>query len=104
MRFHEAMHTLDDSVDAALRRAAVAQKKRARDVDHVLIFYTAGEITRQRIPGHVPYAEATELWRRNQAWGALLPHVRETWQPYLDRRASFEDAISTLVARAPDAR
>jgi hypothetical protein len=104
MLFHEAMHTLDDSVDAAVRRAAVAQQKGAPDVGHVLIFYTAGELTRQRVAGHVPYAEATGLWRRNRTWGALLPHVQTAWQPYLDRRASFEKAISELIALAPGAR
>jgi hypothetical protein len=105
MLFHESMHTLDDSLGQALSRAASAKGKHVpRDIGHVLIFYTAGEVTRQRFPGHEPYAEHQGLWARVQTWADLLPLVRAQWQPWLDGRISFEQAISGLVEGFPAIR
>ena len=67
----------------------------------MLIFYTAGEVTRQRVPGHVAYPEWVGLWARVARWNSMLPMVRTHWQPYLEGRASFEDAINGLIANIP---
>jgi hypothetical protein len=102
MLFHESLHTIDDVFSDAARTAATAQGKRVpSELGHVLIFYTAGEVTRQRIPGHVPYAEWVGLWSRVARWNSMLPMVRAHWQPYLEGRGSFDDAINGLIATIP---
>jgi len=105
MLFHESMHTLDDSLGSALDRAASPRRKHVpRELGHVLIFYTAGEVTRQRFPGHEPYAESQGLWARVRPWAELLPLVRARWQPWLEGRVTFEQAISGLVEGFPALR
>ncbi len=101
MMHHEALHTLDRQLSRALdARARQTGKRDAGEFIHPLIFYTAGEITRQVIAGHRPYAEEHGLWTR----GVFAEHrdaVYANWQPYLDRKISFEEAINRLVATLP---
>jgi len=95
--FHEVMHTLDDGLSGALGDAARAQNKRTRGIAHTMVFYTLGELTRRLFPGHTPYAEVAGLWRRNPM-APVLPVLRTHWQPFLDGRSSFEEAIRAIVA------
>ena len=97
--FHEALHTMDDSLAAALVAQFRTQGKRIpHDVTHVFIFYTAGVLTQRAIPGHVPYAEKNGLWSRVADFARALPVLRNTWQPYLEGKISFDEAIRRYVA------
>jgi len=98
MLFHEASHTMDDSLTAALERAWPAGAGRPPyDLVHTIIFYTAGELVRRRIPGYVPYAEHTGLWERSRSFARFLPAVRAHWRPYLDGRTTLEEAARALA-------
>ncbi|HEU4564887.1 MAG TPA: hypothetical protein VFS05_09580 [Gemmatimonadaceae bacterium] len=94
--FHEASHALGDSVLAGIRGAAAAEgASPPRDLLHAIIFFTAGELVRRELPGHVPYAEANGLWTR-----VLAPYrgpLADAWLPYLDGRIGMEEALRRLV-------
>jgi hypothetical protein len=95
--FHESSHTMEDELEAARRQAGTAAKKRApRDLTHAIIFYTAGEMTRRKVLGHVPYAEAEGLWQRSP-FGAFLPLIQRHWQLHLDGRTTLREAIRAIV-------
>lgn len=106
MLFHEALHTYTDSVDSALKSAAVRQHATVPlDLVHALIFYTAGELTRRELgtsEAYVLYAQRFGIWTRG-AFPRYLPIVRDEWQPYLDGRRSFADAIDAIVRRVAGA-
>lgn len=97
--FHEAMHQWDDAVGAALAAAARAEGTNVpRSLSHAMIFYTAGEAARRAVPGHVPYAERSGVWRRRS--GVFLPALQAAWQPYLDGKVTREAALEELVRLA----
>jgi hypothetical protein len=59
MLFHEASHTIADSLGAALRDiSAQTGKAPPFGVLHAIIFFTAGELTRRAVVGYTPFAEA----------------------------------------------
>jgi hypothetical protein len=92
--FHEVLHTMEDSVFAALRSAFRDSGKRSfRDPTHPFIFYTAGEVTRRAYPDHVPYAERFGLWAGNADFVRALPLLRAHWQPYLDGKITLEESM-----------
>lgn len=94
--FHEALHTMDANVTAALSTAGDRDSVRVPyDVTHALIFYTAGDATRRAIPGYVP-PEDTTVWRR-PPFAAYRHAVEQCWQPYLDGSISFSNAVTALV-------
>jgi hypothetical protein len=95
--FHESLHTMEDSIASALHAAGRARGKEVPyGVNHALIFYTAGEVTRRVVGTHTPYAITTGLWERS--WPRYLPILRARWQPWLDGHTSFSDAIAAIVA------
>ena len=101
--FHESSHLLMDSVESAMRRAAVARGKSFRDVggfdaSHALLFYTVGEVVRRTIPAHtVTFAERRGMWDAGGGFARYHDALVRHWQPYLDGRATFEQAIEGLV-------
>jgi hypothetical protein len=96
--FHEASHTLIARITALVAsEAARTGKKPPADLWHALVFYTTGEIVRRKLPGHVPYADANDLWTRGN-WTKLKPLFERTWLPYLDGKIGFDDALRNLVA------
>jgi hypothetical protein len=97
MLFHEALHTLEDSLGAARTTASEATGKRIPyDLVHALIFYTAGEVTRRAVSGHVPYIESQGLVNRG-SMSRFFPILRRHWQPYLDGTTTFEAAVAAIV-------
>jgi hypothetical protein len=101
MLFHEVSHTMEDSLGAAREQLAAAAGKRVPyDLSHAIIFYTAGELTRRRVPGHVPYAEAEGLWRRGSI-GRYRAAIERHWLPHLDGRTSLREAMRAIVAELP---
>jgi hypothetical protein len=97
--FHESLHTMEDSVAAALREQERQTSKPATAAAlHPLIFYTAGEAARRELGSdYVPIAVARDLWRF-RSMRRFRAAIEASWQPYLDGRASFAAAIAGVVA------
>jgi len=105
--FHEASHGIADVVqDAIFRECRQREKPIPRDLWHALLFYTTGEVIRpiavssssgSAAPaGYVPYAVREGLYRRG--WESYLRVLTQYWQPYLDGRVEFSDAIAHMVS------
>ena len=121
--FHEASHGIAQPVEAAIiRECRQRDKAIPRDLWHALVFYTTGEVIRPIMatadamdgdpdgstPGgstpsgstaggaYKPYAFREGLYRRN--WDDYLQLLERFWAPYLDGRATFEDAIARMVS------
>jgi len=106
--FHEASHGIADSVqDAIFRECRQREKPIPRDLWHALLFYTTGEVIRplaldssgstaSSASGYVPYAVREGLYKRG--WENYLRLLTEYWQPYLDGRVTFDDAIAHMVS------
>jgi hypothetical protein len=108
--FHEASHGIAESVQAAIvRECRQRDKPIPRDLWHALIFYTTGEVIRPVMnsptagasgdaPGteYTPYAVREGLYTRG--WDAYLKLLTRFWQPYLDGRSTFDDAIARMVS------
>jgi hypothetical protein len=99
---HEGGHSLLARVDSALAATAARQGKRLpQQLSHLLLFYTAGELVREAVPEHVPWADAFGVWRRNAAVRAYRTLIEREWRPYLLGRATFADAVAGLVSGLP---
>jgi hypothetical protein len=104
--FHEASHGIAQAVENAIvRECRQRNKVIPRDLWHALIFYTTGEVIKpvmQESPDgaassdYVPYAVREGLYRRG--WDDYLKLLNKFWQPYLDGKSSFDDAISRMVS------
>lgn len=104
--FHEASHGISDNVqDAILRECRQRDKPVPRDLWHALLFYTTGEVIRpavfpsdQGMPktGYVPYAVREGLYKRG--WETYLRVLTDYWQPYLDGKQTFDDAVAHMVS------
>jgi hypothetical protein len=96
--FHESMHQWDEPIEAAIVAAARAQGRTApANLNHAMIFYTAGEAVRRVVPGHLPYAEANGLWAR---MAPLKPLLDQAWLPYLNGAGTRDEAIAALIRAA----
>jgi hypothetical protein len=115
--FHESSHGIAVPVEAAISRECKQRDKPIpRDLWHALIFYTTGEVLRPVLkdsapdtnsgdappqppkPNLVPYALEDILSQRGWEQYHLLLVLY--WQPYLDGKVSFDDAIARLVSAA----
>ena len=97
--FHEVLHTMDRTLFERYRTQARAQGKRMlRNPTHPFIFYTAGEISRRLLPGHVPYAEAGGLWQRSEDFSAMRPLLQRHWQPWIDGQITLDEALRRIAA------
>jgi len=103
--FHEASHGISDTVqNAIVRECRQRDKPVPRDLWHALLFYTAGEVIRSvmknspnKIPdAYTPYAIRENLYKRG--WEDYLRVLNEYWQPYLDGKVGFDDAIAHMVS------
>src|SRR5258708_17836150 len=108
--FHEASHGIAEPV-----QAAIAPECRQRDKPippdpwHALIFYTTGELIRPVMTspgagaeGGAPSGEYTHTALRQglytRGWDAYLRVLTTFWQPYLDGKSTFDDAIARMVS------
>ncbi len=106
--FHESSHGLAGPVqDAIVRECRQRNKPIPRDLWHALLFYTTGEAVRAAIKtapagesaaksGYVPYAVREGLYARG--WSGYQRLLEKYWQPYLDGRADFGDAIARMIS------
>ena len=96
--FHEVLHTMDGPLLERYRSAARAAGKRPlRNPTHPFIFYTAGEVTRQLFPGHVPYAKAVGLWTRVPDMRAMLPLLERSWQSWIADGTTLDAALRRIA-------
>jgi hypothetical protein len=115
--FHEASHGIASPVEEAISRECKQREKPIpRNLWHALIIYTTGEVLSPVFkdstapkgagdappqpvrPGVVPNALQDILSQRGWEQYHLLLNLY--WQPYLDGKVSFEDAIAHLVSAA----
>jgi hypothetical protein len=99
MLFHESSHGLIQKVQAAVNAALKTSNKRADDLWHVVLFYTAGEVTRQQLAKdgveYKPYLYATGLFDR--AWPRFRAPVEQHVQAYIDGKISLEQMAANLA-------
>jgi hypothetical protein len=102
--FHEASHTIDDQIARPFIDEATRQHVRFPDgLDHAILFYTTGEIMRREFartgtPGYVPYGDRFGVYKNG--WQTFRTALEKDWLPYLDGKASFDNAVTTLVRDA----
>jgi hypothetical protein len=104
--FHEASHGIAQPVEQAIiRECRQREKAIPRDLWHALLFYTTGEVIRPVMtaqssgaqdPEYTPYAVRERLYQRG--WEDYLKLLTRFWQPYLDGKVTFDDAIARLVS------
>lgn len=100
--FHETSHGMirkvSDAINAAREKVQSSDNApRSAPLWHAVLFYTAGELVAERIPGYVPYADKNGLWVR--AWpdpdGAL---IEQDWKPHMAGTVSLSAATTKLVS------
>jgi hypothetical protein len=114
--FHEASHDIARPVENAIQRECRQRDKPIpRDLWHALIFYTTGEVLRPVLSGTERNTDANEaitpktqtitpipsdLRERitQRGWEDYLRLLTTYWQPYLDGKVTFEDAIAHIVS------
>jgi hypothetical protein len=106
MVFHEASHAraIGGRIIAALNGEGVRQHVAVpRDLWHVLIFFTAGELAKRELgksgdADYKPYAYRYGVYTRG--WQKLRDATEKDWLPYLDGKTSWDDAIAAVVRDA----
>jgi len=107
--FHEASHLLAGKVEEQIAIECDRQKEPIpRDLWHALIFYTTGVLVQQAlentssgvrgaggVPAYIPYARRNALYERD--WQNYEKLLRAYWQPYLDGKTDFHQAIMQMV-------
>ena len=103
MLFHEASHALFDNIRQAIESAAKAANKQPRDLWHIVLFYIAGELTRQQLAKngieYRPYLYATGLF--DKAWPALREPVERIVRPFVDGQVTLDRMAAELVQALP---
>ena len=99
--FHEGAHTLTDKIASALWDECKRQKKDCKDLWHAVQFYTVGAMVKEALaadgaPDYVPYAYGFGLYELGD-WPKFRPAIERDWQPYLNGKSSFDEAVSNLV-------
>jgi hypothetical protein len=104
--FHEASNGIAEPVQLAINRECRQRDKAIpRDLWHALVFYTTGEIIKPVVNAeytsagegeYTPYAFRERLYQRG--WDDYLKLLERFWQPYLDGKATFDDAIARIVS------
>jgi hypothetical protein len=83
-----------------LRKAIAAEctrqgKPEPRNLWHAILFYSSGAAVAARIRGHVPYVDRGNLWQ--YGWQSYRPAIVAAWQPYMDGKRPFEEALAELI-------
>lgn len=105
--FHEASHSesLGNGLYSRVADAATqAGVRLPRDLWHVLIFVTTGELTRRYFAeeggdNYVPYAVGQKLYADTSPWGRYHRLAQQFWVPKLDAPAAERLAAYDLMVR-----
>lgn len=102
--FHEASHVLAAQVvqpklEADMRASG---KTAVFDMTHVMIFYTAGVVTKGALVpddarDFVPYAIKNGLYDRVPNWTHYRAVYERDWQTYLDGKISLDEALKQIA-------
>ncbi|HXV60593.1 MAG TPA: hypothetical protein VEK15_07865 [Vicinamibacteria bacterium] len=104
MIFHESSHLLIGPrygrVAEEIARANGDRMLPRRDLWHTILFYTAGQATKERLaetgtPGYVPYLYAQGLIERG--WRVYREPLETHWQSYMDGTIDLATAADRLV-------
>jgi hypothetical protein len=104
MVFHEASHAMINAVTKRIENECAAQGKQVpRDLWHVTLFYTAGALVKRALAengqrDYEPYAYKQGLYQRAPNWRQYQQLMEKHWQPYLDGKSDFAQAIKQMVA------
>lgn len=98
--FHEATHTalVEGHIQSMIQEECTRQKLKApENLWHAVIMFTSGAVARQELAKsgngeYVPYA-----YRYNQYTPVERSALEKDWQPYLEGKASLEQALHDLV-------
>ena len=110
--FHEASHSraLGQELNPMTERAfqAAGLDEPPDGLWHGLLFYTAGELTRQALaargePGYVGYALRYGLTDRSPGWKDWFEALDEHWRPFLAGEAEEGETGDASVASAREA-
>jgi hypothetical protein len=114
--FHEGSHGIAEPVqEAIIRECRQRDKPIPRDLWHALVFYTTGEVIRTVLTSSTSSAGAPGEKGSNasgsgysastvreglyqRGWKNYLDLLQQFWQPYLDGKATFDDAIARMVS------
>jgi len=99
--FHEASHAVDGAIVRMIADESARQQRRTpRNLWHGVIFYTTGELVRRELgkvgdAHYMPYAYRFNVYDKGMTVDrAALEH---DWQPWLDGKVPFEEALRNLV-------
>lgn len=104
MVFHEASHLLIDTrtegLSEAIGRANGDRMLPRRDLWHTVLFYTVGQVTRERLAsagegGYRPYLYEQGLIDRG--WAPYREPLETHWQAYLEGKIDLPTAAERLV-------
>jgi hypothetical protein len=101
--FHETSHGMMDKVMDAMNEAErnvdvpnQPNAFRAGTLWHAVLFYTAGDLVADQIPGYVPYADKNGLWVR--AWpDPDRSLIEQDWKPHMAGAVGLQAALTKLV-------
>ncbi len=100
--FHEASHSVDEQIMKHVDEEAAKQKVKPNpNLWHAILFYTTGELVKRELhkekeAGYQPYAYRFGVYDRG--WQSLRAGLEKDWQPYLDGKVGFPQALAKLVA------
>jgi hypothetical protein len=103
--FHEASHTLADTMINALSAEGYTQHKDVGDLWHSVLFYTSGVEIRRLLPAPEQASFTPYAYRYGVYTGGNWPKYRRVletdWQAYLGGKINFSEAIHLVVAGLP---
>jgi len=111
--FHEGSHGIAEPVQAAIiRECRQRDKPIPRDLWHALVLYTTGEVIRPLLASSDasagsktgpaqgnsgPSRTVREIFTQ-RGWRDYLDLLQRFWQPYLEGKSTFDDAIARMVS------
>ena len=101
--FHETSHGMMDKVMDAMSQAEESahahgenQAFHAGTLWHAVLFYTAGELVAEQIPGYIPYADKNGLWVL--AWpDPVRSAIERDWKPKISGSAGLQSSLTKVV-------
>jgi hypothetical protein len=101
--FHETSHGMIDKVMDTMHAAETNVNTpnqhgsfRSGTLWHAVLFYTAGELVVEQIPGYIPYADKNGLWVR--AWpDPDCSLIKQDWKPHMTGAVGVQAALTKLV-------
>lgn len=101
--FHETSHGMIGKVRDVIAAAETnvnahrsGASFKAGSIWHAVLFYTAGELVAEQIPGYTPYADKNGLWVRG--WPAPdRSLIEQDWKPHMSDSVTLQQSLTKLV-------